>query len=749
MDPATDVLPAVRAPQCYDDVREHLFNQFQSVEYDSATGLSPDQLKITVDTFRATHPDMSRVLLKAHIYRIIVTQAQITLDPLDCFVDKLNHGAIVRALQHEWYQEAITGPVRCEAQWCDLAHATGTADAGIDLGHISPGWQNMFRAGLSGLRGTIIHYRQHYGSDASPEQLAFYEAVDIAYAATITLSERFAAFAETMADNTPCYADHLRAIAAVCRRVPAHAPRTFHEALQFAWLMHELIEMEGEYVRSMGHFDRVMFPYYQADIDAGRLSRNEAKELLKFFWIKWYARTRGKHNGKNFLFGGQHADGSDVTNELTWLALEAYEELNTPDPKLSVRFFPGSPERLYDRVADLIRKGHNSLVLMNDVPAIEGMIKRGKTREDARLFLPIGCYEPAVDGKEAGCTMNIKINIAKAVELAMHNGCDPLSGMQIGLHTGDPCAWACFEQAYDAFSVQLDASISSAAESTKAHEKQWPVINPSPLIAGTIDDCLVRGMDIGQGGAHYNSVGVVGVALANAADSLMALRQVVFEEKRFSMRELLDALAADFNDQEPMRQYLLNRVPKWGNASSDVDGLAVRIAQQYAANIHSRRNARGGPFQAALFTLTHRIDLGRHTGALPDGRKAHESLAPSINPMPGMDTHGVTGLIGSAAKLDFTETPNGSVLDITLHPSSLKGEEGHKAFVALIKTYFARGGYAIQSNVVDADTLRDAQKHPERYAGLQIRVTGWSVYFTTLSKQEQDHFIARTAHMAE
>jgi formate C-acetyltransferase len=228
----------------------------------------------------------------------------------------------------------------------------------------------------------------------------------------------------------------------------------------------------------------------------------------------------------------------------------------------------------------------------------------------------------------------------------------------------------------------------------------------------------------------------------------MALRQAVFEEKRFSISELLDALATDYTGQEPMRQYLLNRIPKWGNSSSAVDSLAVRIAEEYAANIHSRQNARGGPFQAALFTLTHRIELGRHTGALPDGRKAGTSLAPSINPMPGMDTHGVTGLIGSASKLDFTETPNGSVLDITLHPSSLKGQEGLAAFIALIKTYFARGGYAIQANVVDADILRDAQRHPEKYNGLQIRVTGWSVYFTTLSKQEQDHFIARTAHMA-
>jgi len=212
------------------------------------------------------------------------------------------------------------------------------------------------------------------------------------------------------------------------------------------------------------------------------------------------------------------------------------------------------------------------------------------------------------------------------------------------------------------------------------------------------------------------------------------------------MRKLLNALANDFAGEEALRQYLLQRVPKWGNNNNEADKIAVTIADWYAANIHARTNARGGPFQAALFTLTYRNEFGRQTGALPDGRKAGTPLAPSINPMPGMDKHGVTGLIGSAAKLDFTETPNGSVLDITLHPSSLRGEEGLQAFVALIKTYFARGGYAVQCNVVDAEMMRSAQRHPEQYANLQIRVTGWSVYFTTLSKEEQNHFIARTAH---
>jgi len=377
----------------------------------------------------------------------------------------------------------------------------GTVHGGLDLGHISPGWEKMFAGGLIGLIEQGQRERERLGSAATDEPIAFYEAVEVVYRATITLAERFSRLAWKMSADYPEHEERLRAIAEACERVPAHAPRTFYEALQFAWLMHEQIEMEGENVRSMGHFDRLFYPYYRADIDAGRLTREQAKELIKFFWMKYFSRTRGADNGKNFVFAGQYADGTDVTNELTYLALEAYEELNAPDPKLSVRFLPSTPDTLYRRVADLIRRGHNSFVLMNDVPAVEALVKRGKTWEDARSYLPIGCYEPAVDGKEVGCTMNLVINLTKGLELALHDGIDPLSGEQIGPRTGDPRQFTDFEQMFEAYTQQIDFLLTRSVEDVRAHERQWPQINPSPLIAGTIDDCLARGKDMGQGGA--------------------------------------------------------------------------------------------------------------------------------------------------------------------------------------------------------------------------------------------------------
>lgn len=736
-------------PQVWDTFernREHLFDQFRDAPFDPDSGLPVEALEQEVRAYLAAHSDQPRVLQKAHAFRIVVTRGQICVDPLDWFADKLNHGNIVRRIRDEWYAEARAGALKTEAGWFDLARQLGIARGGLDTGHISPGWENMFSGGLSGLLAQARLQQARLGPQATSEQLAFYQAVEIVYQATIALARRFAAQARAMIARYPEHRPRLSAVAENCERVPAHAPQTFHQALQFAWLMHELIEMEGELVRSMGHFDRTLYPYYRADVEAGRLTPAQAVELIKFLWFSYHARTRGHHNGKNFLFGGQRADGSDASNELTELALQAYEELDTPDPKLSVRFYPGSPDWLYRRVADLVRKGHNSFVLMNDEPAIAGLVKRGKALEDARTYLPIGCYEPAVDGKEAGCTMNLVVNLAKGIELALHDGIDPLSGVQVGPRTGDPRQFTTFEQLYDAYTAQMDALLGRCAEYIRAHERQWPQINPSPLIAGTIDDCLARGKDIGQGGAYYNGVGAVGVALANACDSLLALQQAVFEEKRHTMDQVITAIGRDFQRAEPMRQYLLNRVPKWGNNDPRADRLARRVADHYCDTIHSYTNARGGPFQAALFTLEYQLTFGRATGALPDGRRAGAPLAPGVGASPGCDRNGVTALMNSVTQLDFANTPNGAVLDVMLHPSATRGQEGLDALVTLIKTFFARGGYALQFNVVDAETLRDAQRHPEQYANLQIRVTGWSVYFVTLPKEEQDMFLARNMH---
>jgi pyruvate-formate lyase len=744
--------------------REHLFEQYTDIVYNTETGLSLDELEAEISSYVEKNQNQPRVLLKANVMRIVLTRGQITIDPEDWFVDKINHGCerrsiacdkkpdkggIIRSLSLGWLDEAMQGPIAEESAWLDRAVRLGQASAppaGLDRGHIAPGWDDLLSAGLCGLLDKVAAAREALGKEAAKEQLDFYESVEIVYRAAIALAERFRLLAEEMADQYPEHRERLLIIASAMSNVPAHRPRTFHEALQFEWLMHELIEMEGELVRSMGQFDRSLYPFYKADIDAGRLTRDQAKELINFFWYKWYARTQGKENGKNFCLAGQYPDGTEITNDLTYLALEAHEELATPDPKLSIRFGPGTPAKLYQRIGEMIRDGQHSFVLLNDPIAIEALEKRGRTPEDARYYLPIGCYEPAVEGKEAGCKMNITANMAKWVELALNDGKDPLSGEQIGPNTGDPRGFQEFEQMWTAFETQMNFFLERSLVSIQAAEGAWPQINPSPMIAGTFEHCVARGKDIGEGGPLYNGVGFVGAGLANACDSMLALKKTIYDEALYTMDEMLEALHSNFEGREQMHGYLLNRVPKWGNNAPAADELGKRIADSYCGKVHSFVNGRGGACTAALFSLDFAYKGGLKTGALPDGRKTGTSLAPSLNASYGQDKNGVTALINSITKLDGTETPNGAVLDVTLHPSAVAGDEGLEALLSLIKTFLDQGGYGLQFNVFDVETLKDAQLHPEQYASLQVRVTGWSVYFTSMSKLEQDNYISRITH---
>ncbi len=744
----------------FDDNRDAIFRRFKDGSYSPDTGASPDELQRMADAYLLENPDQSRILQKANIFRMVLTHGRIDVDPEDWFAEKIDHGNVLRKLTHGargdqdfgpglWLEEAAAGNLKSGTDWFDQAQEHGVTTgprSGLDLGHISPGWDKLLARGLSGLLDDIAQARASLGDAISKDQDAFYSALEIVYGAAIDFASRLSNFASAAAESQPEHSTKLGAITRALSNVPAHRPRTLHEALQFMWLMHQLIEMEGENVRSMGQFDRTLYPFYRADVGAGRITDDHARELIKFFWHKWYCGTEGAANGKNFVFGGQAADGSEITNELTYLALDAYEELNTPDPKLSVRYLPGSPERLYDRVADLIRKGHNSFVLMNDETAVEALVKRGKTPEDARIYLPIGCYEPAVEGKEVACTMNVTVNLAKPLELALNDGVDPRTGIRLGPATGDASGFESYDDLHAAYITQLDHVLNNSRQHIAEAEREWPRINPAPFISGAIDDCIATGADISAGGARYNSVGFVGAGLANAADSLFALKAAAFDGARFTMAEIVDATRTDFYGREDMRLYLRNRVPKWGNNEPGVDAVAKGVADHFCATVHSFTNGRGGGCQAALFTLVAAASFGALSGATPDGRKSGESLAPGVGASYGLDIGGVTGLINSVSTLDFTETPNGSVLDVSLHPTAVAGEDGLNAFVGLIKTFFSQGGYAIQFNVLDAETLRDAQRNPEQYASLQVRITGWSVYFTTLTRKEQDQYIARIVH---
>ena len=732
----------------FEDERDALFDQFQNVEYRKSTGLGSEELRAIVHECIEENANLPRVLQKAHSFRIIAENCRLHIDPHTWFVGDFGHYRILPELREQWLAEVEAGPLNAEARWFDLAFETGTLRGKLDFHHVAPGWENLFDGGLEGLIERVEASRVHLGEAATASQLSFLDAVEIVCRASIQLADRFSEYARNLAESLPDRANRLNVIAEIVSRVPKRGPESFHEALQAIWFFQCLVEFEGESTMSLGHFDRMLYPYYRNDVESGSIDKDRAKELIKYFWFKYHARRRGEgDSARNFTLAGQNSDGTDASNELTYLMLDACEELNTPDPKLSIRIFSGTSDELLHRIATLIRGGCNSIVLMNDEPSIAGLMKAGKTVEDARCYLSIGCYEPAIDGKDMACTMNIPVNLAKGIELLLNRGVDPLTGVKIGIDTGDPKLFSGYDEVQRAYCRQMDHLLETARRYLTNYEEFWEETNPSPLLAATLDDCIARGLDIGQGGCIYNSVGCPAGALAEVADSLMALKRAVFDEKRFSMVEMIEAIGRNFAGYEPMRQYLTHGVPKWGNNIESVDTIAREIADHYCDFVGAMRTSRGGPYQPGLFALHFQWTYGQKTGALPSGRLSGSPTAPGISAALGMDTDGITSVMRSLTKLDYSKAPDGSVLDVMLHPSAVAGPDGIGNITSLVKTHFGNAGNYLQFNVVDTDTLEDARKHPERHTTLQVRVTGYSAYFTQLSDYEQQLFIDRVKHV--
>ena len=680
--------PELTVPEKFDQARPRLEAQYENAVYEPGSGLSKGGLVAEFERHRSENPDEPRILTKAWLLRLLCTEARFALEPDDPFVGKLGHHGLPLALRNGWLKEAG------EEFRDDPPAVPGAWTAQLDCAsHICPDWTNLFKYGVGGLR-----------ERAASGTTLFHQAVTMVFDGLLALLERF---------NTAQPRPELAALA-------EGPPKNLHEALQLAYIYHELMELDGMQVRSMGRFDLLYNGFYLNDLQAGQLTREQAKELLKYFWIKFYAKTHGKLYGKPFLYG------PDV-NELSYVAFEAYREMRTVDPKFHVRIAERTPPDFLEAVVGCIQDGCTGIVLVNDDRQVEMLHEHGRSVEDAQDYILIGCYEPAVQGRELNCSGAATLNLAKAVETVLADG-----------------DYAEFDELMSAYLDILDGAFTRIADKVRRWEELWPAVSPTPLLSGTMDSCMNRALDISEAGADYNTGGCCCIGIANATDSLAVIRQFVYEEQRCTLSELKAALAANWQGYGELRLTAQNRVPKWGNNDDRVDDIAVAITDFLGNRINHEPNARGGVFQAALYGILPTVQrFGKHTGALPDGRLAGEPLTMNTGATSGMDSKGVTSLINSVTKVDLTQFPNGTVLDIMLHPSVARGPEGLQTICSIIRSHFAQGGMGIQFNIFDADTLREAQRHPERYANLQVRVCGWNVRFADLAPEEQDIFIAK------
>lgn len=553
--------------------------------------------------------------------------------------------------------------------------------------------------------------------------------------------------------------NELETMAGICNRVPANAPRTFWEALQYYWFVHIAVTTELNTWDSFnpGRLDQHLYPFYKRDLESGLITEEFAKELLHSFWIKFNNQPAPPKVGVTaqesntytdfclINLGGVNENGEDATNELTYLLLDVIEEMRLLQPSSMVQVSKKNPDRLLKRALKIIKTGFGQPSIFNTDAIIQELTRQGKSIIDARLGGASGCVEAGAFGKESYILTGY-FNLPKILELTLYNGFDPRTQKQIGLKTGDPNSFLTFDEFYNAFEKQLNHFIDIKIKGNLVIERIYAQYMPAPFLSILIDDCIKKGKDYNDGGARYNSSYVQGVGIGTITDSLASIKYNVFEKNFLTMQEMIDTLKNNFQDKDNIRKKLINETPKYGNDDDYADNITRQVFESYFKAIDGRPNTKGGHFRVNLLPTTCHVYFGSVLGATPDGRFAKEPVSEGISPVQGADVNGPTSVIKSASKIDHLRT-GGTLLNQKFTPNFLSTEEGIEKVLYLIRSYFRMDGHHIQFNVVDADTLRDAQKHPEKYRDLIVRVAGYSDYFVDLGEDLQNEIIRRTEHM--
>ncbi len=630
-------------------------------------------------------------------------------------------------------------------------------------GHYIGNIEKILKHGFKNIEEEALKYLLDL-SPLDPQQtdkVLFYRTVLIICEAVRDFSFRYAQLARSMAQSEVDLRrkKELEIIASVCEIVPYYPAENFHQALQSYWftILIDYIFQNGSAI-SAGRFDQYMYPFYKKDINLGIITKDEAQELLEALWVKHSDIIKAskfnsaKNNGGfattiHISLSGVDKNGMDATNELSYLCLEAERNVFNSEPNVGIRVHSATPDKLLHKVIEiLVSKEGGKLPLYNDNAIIQGLCADGVPLELARDYSIVGCVEPTPVGNTMGITNACYFNLAKCLELSLNNGICMLSGEKMGLSTGDSLEFRSFEDVKEAFAKQIEYFVTMMINSLNTIEEvvanYTPHIYPSLLI----DGCLEKGVDATKGGAMFNYVGVQGVGLADVADSLAAIKKLVFDENKITMKVLIDALKTNFDGKETLRQMLINHVPKYGNDVDEVDELAKFVADTYSDAVKKGRDYRGGSYRPGLFCLTANVPFGRQTAALPSGRLVGTPLADGgVSPKHGMDKNGPTAVVKSVAKLDHCRVAiNGVTLNQKFLPTVLKTFEERKRLISLIKAYFSLGGFHIQFNIMGADTLKKAQQNPDDYRSLVVRVAGYSAFFVELDKDIQDEIIART-----
>ncbi len=700
--------------QPFAENRHILETQFSAIAWIGDSGVPFDELqRQCAQSEQQWEADgCSHAIIKARTLAYILDHAQIAVDRADIFADKLNGRGIVAAQKNRWLAD-VYETMHDDRAAVLTAMACGAYRANADFGHTSVDMQAVLDLGLAGLRGRLNAARAQH-TTLTAEQADFYDAGDMALAAFIRYVRRHAAAVKDLDSARYTCLTH----------IADGAPQTLYEALQLIWLWFYVHEFIGDTrLRTLGRLDMLLYPYYRQAIDSHAMTTADVQELLRYFLLKiWAAKVPFD---LPFMLGGTDAHGNEVTNELSYLFISTYNELHIHSPKIHIRVSDRTPPNFLKAVLSCIRGGNSSLLFVNEPVAARSLEQVGITKADAENFILIGCYEPAVNGVEIGCTGCASVNMAKALEYVFRSAVTPPD--------------------YEAFVAEVKRHITALAQNAMAFmrrvEPHYYTANPDPLLSVTYALCVKTGTDAYNSGAKYNNSSVNFACLASVTDSLLAVKELVYDRQVLSFDALRTVLLNNWDNAADIRRQAKALTDKYGNAAPQSTALAQELALFAAGLVNNQPNGRGGVFKAGLYSIDHCFTYGEKTMATPDGRLSGEPLSKNLCAVTAMDKQGITALIRTVTAIDLTQFPNGSVLDVVLHPTAVDGDDGLEAMLGLLIAYFRQGGFALHGNVFDAHVLRKAQAHPAQYANLQVRLCGWNVFFADLTRAEQDAFI--------
>lgn len=694
---------------CKNEIKENMNkNSF-------SCGMSLDELKVSLNQVKEKYKNESISKIKAELIAFILGNAGIDICDGDIFAFRINHGDFMidflNANKSNPECAKITESIK-------NYNETKTFYADMDFGHIAPDWQYVLDKGISGIIGDLEEESKKHTEKGKN---AYYNDRIYVYNAIKKFFLRYSELAlETGGKKGQFIADNLRFLA-------ENPPATLAQAMQLMLMIYIIqTKLDTVIVRSLGGLDRMFYPFYKSDLESGRYKREELEEILKYFYFDISCMKVTAN--MPFYICGVDENGNDTSNEFTFILLDVYRQLDIYDPKIHIMYHENINRDIVNIVLEMIREGKNSFVFMNTKLASDALEAIGVSSDDAKRVIVYGCYEPAAEGTEIAATCGGMVNLVKAVENVLYSGKN----------------FDMFEAFYDAVVNEIISYTKLCMDTIAAYEPNYKNVCPSLIMSPTFKDSRENGIDVYEGGARYNNTSIVGVGLATLVDSLVVIKRVVFEGKLKTLDELKEILLSNWEKDEKLRLTVKNRYAKFGNNNKEADSLATDIYEQFANVINGKKNGRGGVFRCGMFSVDWRYFMGRKTGATPDGRKSGEPLAKNLAASLGQDKKGVTSYLNSLLKLDGKKCPDGYVADVVLHSSAVQGEDGMAAFKGLLDTFMKNGGFSVHFNVLNKETLINAQKEPDKYRNLQIRLCGWNVLFVDLNKEQQDEFIKQS-----